>query len=602
MLFRSASNGTGWSANRALLLEAAKMSGVDPRALITTVAVESSFNPNAAPKNPNLPSSAKGFGQHLDDSWQEDLQRDGKKYGIPNGTTQFDPRASALMTASRLKFNGKQLQKNLGRAPTTTDLYLAHLMGLSGGTNFLKAPEDAIGSEIAAAAAKQHPEYFYKGGKALTVKEVYAGFAAKISQKASEFGVTDADLASTAPSTVTPPASTSQPAAAPTAPVAGGGKAVPQSPNAPLSKAAAAAVQGAAAPATAPAAPVIAKASFNNTPSAGSTSLSPPIQMEKGKAAVMGTGVPMVLAKGAVYELILQREDSEEDGVYGTLRFPDGTSLNTLELPWRDNLPRMSCIPPGTYPCSMRKSATFGEAYEVGKVPGRSAVLIHAGNSAGSADKGMKADSQGCILLGMDRGRKGNQKVITASKAAMKLFQEKMGGNPFTLVVRGGKNATPSADNRSTMSFDPVRKPIINATVAPKQEDTPAVTVQQPKFTPQSPRSSASTAQAAATTDLPRLSTTNTSMNLRGPSKEDMRGRDEAMSAVIAPRLEGIATILTDSLGIQKQSRDALLKILEAFEKKEGTAPQSTPTPQGSASKVKPMSSTDVPIPQRRNV
>lgn len=572
-------SGAGWTANRELLLKAAAMAGVDPKALITTIAVESSFDPNAAPKNPRLKSTAKGLGQHLDSSWMEDLHLHGRKFGIPNGTTQFDARASALMTASRLRYNGEILQKNLGRQVTVTDLYLAHLMGLAGATKFLQAPQDAVGAEVAVSTGKQHPEYFYEGGKALTVKEVYAKIAQKLAKRPAEFGVTESDMKSKAD-----PAAASTTTATSTSAPATGGATTPQQGNTP-------AIAG-----TSPAAPAAnpQRASYANTPSAGSPSFNQPIKMEKGKAAVMGNGPKMVSGNGAKYELILQREDSEDDGTYGTLRFPDGTVLNTLELPWRNNEARISCIPPGQYECRKRPSVSFGAAYEVQKVPGRSAILIHAGNAAGSADKGMKANSQGCILLGMDRGRKGNQKVITASKAAMQLFHEKMADQPFTLIIRGGKNAVATGDK--SVNLDAMRQPTVNAAVAPKQEITPQTSIPTASFKPQGPRSTATAAAPVATsTDLPRLNSTNTSLNVV-PTKSDMQQRDAAVSSVIAPKIDGMANTLLQSLEVQTSGVGVLREILGAL--KGSTQPEKAPSAE--TGKLKPQTSTTVPVPQRR--
>ncbi|MDX1420614.1 MAG: DUF5675 family protein, partial [Rubricoccaceae bacterium] len=71
----------------------------------------------------------------------------------------------------------------------------------------------------------------------------------------------------------------------------------------------------------------------------------------------------------------------------------------TLELPWRGNARRVSCIPPGpgagdvTYRVALRTSARFGAHLDViGEEPARSLVLIHAGNSF--------RDTAGCILVG----------------------------------------------------------------------------------------------------------------------------------------------------------------------------------------------------------
>lgn len=577
-------SGEGWAANKETILKAAAMAGVDPKALIATIAVESGFNPNAAPKNSNLPTSAKGYGQHLDSSWQEDLQRDGKRFGIPNGVNQFDPRASALMTASRLKFNAQALSKAIGRPVTATDLYLAHLMGLGGATKFLKSPETAIGAEMAGAAAKQHPNYFYdKSGKALTVKEVYAGFAAKLAKRPAELGVTDTDMKSSTPPATTTAAqgATSAPNAAGATPDAKGGNATPAAKNAPQ------------VPPNAPTGP----ATFANTPAAGTPQLNGPVTMEKGKTAVIGKGVPMVVTKGAKYELILQREDSEEDGTYGSLRFPDGTVLNSLELPWKDNQPRVSSIPPGSYECKVRSTSNFGESYEVQGVPGRSAVLIHAGNSAGNADKGMKADSQGCILLGMDRGRKGNQKIITASKPAMKLFMEKMGGQPFTLTIRQGKVPAPTAADQSKtgVNFDPVRASGSGAEVATKAAPTVAFTpsataTASPASTPDTPAKEAPT--------LPRMNPTMSSFTPGSPSKDEMRSRDRAISELLAPSLDKFGGVIERGAKAQEGSLQVLKEILATMKKEKPEAASTEPSSGGM--KAKPVTNTDTPIPQKR--
>lgn len=52
----------------------------------------------------------------------------------------------------------------------------------------------------------------------------------------------------------------------------------------------------------------------------------------------------------------------------------------TLELPWRDNQRRISCIPSGTYKAVKHHSPRFGRSFWVKDVPGRSEILIHSGN------------------------------------------------------------------------------------------------------------------------------------------------------------------------------------------------------------------------------
>jgi hypothetical protein len=52
----------------------------------------------------------------------------------------------------------------------------------------------------------------------------------------------------------------------------------------------------------------------------------------------------------------------------------------TLELPWKDNQRRISCIPEGTYKAIKHRSPKFGESVWIQNVPNRSEILIHPAN------------------------------------------------------------------------------------------------------------------------------------------------------------------------------------------------------------------------------
>lgn len=66
----------------------------------------------------------------------------------------------------------------------------------------------------------------------------------------------------------------------------------------------------------------------------------------------------------------------------------------TMELPWKQNRRRVSCIPEGTYPAVLHTSPKFGPSIWVKNVPNRSEILIHKGN--------YHRDTLGCILPGKD--------------------------------------------------------------------------------------------------------------------------------------------------------------------------------------------------------
>lgn len=72
--------------------------------------------------------------------------------------------------------------------------------------------------------------------------------------------------------------------------------------------------------------------------------------------------------------------------------FPDGTNgklmcegkllCNTIELPWKNNEKRVSCIPEGRYFIRKRYSQKFKWHLEVVDVKNRSYILFHPANNA----------------------------------------------------------------------------------------------------------------------------------------------------------------------------------------------------------------------------
>jgi len=72
--------------------------------------------------------------------------------------------------------------------------------------------------------------------------------------------------------------------------------------------------------------------------------------------------------------------------------FPDGTNgklecegkliCNTIELPWKKNERRVSCVPEGKYFLRKRYSKKYQWHIEVLTVKGRSGILFHPANNA----------------------------------------------------------------------------------------------------------------------------------------------------------------------------------------------------------------------------
>ncbi len=134
--------------------------------------------------------------------------------------------------------------------------------------------------------------------------------------------------------------------------------------------------------------------------------------------------------------MTLHREKSSAQGTFGVL-IGDNFRWHTVELPWKENKPNVSCIPCGTYHCDMAVSPRFGRVYHVRDVPGRTHILIHAGNYAGDIQEGYKTHSHGCILPGRKRGILGSQWGVLFSRHALSGIVCVLDGRSFQLSIIG---------------------------------------------------------------------------------------------------------------------------------------------------------------------
>ncbi len=119
------------------------------------------------------------------------------------------------------------------------------------------------------------------------------------------------------------------------------------------------------------------------------------------------------------------------------LRNREAMRFKTLELPWRDNQRRISCIPPGSYTVMKHISPSFGKCFWVKDVPGRSHILIHAGNFSGSVNpRTGKPDTLGCILPGIsfhDLDGDGIKEITNSRQILQKLL--KLMPYQFELII-----------------------------------------------------------------------------------------------------------------------------------------------------------------------
>ena len=80
-------------------------------------------------------------------------------------------------------------------------------------------------------------------------------------------------------------------------------------------------------------------------------------------------------------ELLLIRTYHSQ-GVNGVIFFNGVRICDSIELPWRNNLRGISCIPEGSYSISKRRSRKYGPHLWIRNVPGRELILIHPANNA----------------------------------------------------------------------------------------------------------------------------------------------------------------------------------------------------------------------------
>lgn len=127
-------------------------------------------------------------------------------------------------------------------------------------------------------------------------------------------------------------------------------------------------------------------------------------------------------------------------GTFGKLQF-DNNIVCTTELPWLNNRRKLSCIPTGTYKCSLVQSPKFGKVYQVYDVPNRDNILIHPANFGGSVEAGFVTELEGCIapsiLTGFMKNKNGvMQRVGLSSRPAVGKLMAWANSEPFMIVIQ----------------------------------------------------------------------------------------------------------------------------------------------------------------------
>jgi len=131
-------------------------------------------------------------------------------------------------------------------------------------------------------------------------------------------------------------------------------------------------------------------------------------------------------------EVTLTRKPSTLKETIGEWRTNDGKfGCFSLELPWINNKPNISCIPTGTYIVKWTYSLKFPlGSYEVKNVSGRSGIRIHTGN--------FYKDILGCIILGsLPKDINSDGEIdLQNSGLIVPAFNKYMGKKDFILIIK----------------------------------------------------------------------------------------------------------------------------------------------------------------------
>lgn len=129
-------------------------------------------------------------------------------------------------------------------------------------------------------------------------------------------------------------------------------------------------------------------------------------------------------------DVVLERFCYHPEGTLGVIKLA-GKEFSTIERPWLDNAPNVSCIPTGTYLTRWRESPRFGFTWELRDVQDRTYILIHAAN--------YPSDVQGCIGLGTNL--MGDRIAVSNSRKAVKSFEGLLEGMEWRLVIKNAHYA-----------------------------------------------------------------------------------------------------------------------------------------------------------------
>lgn len=178
------SNGSAKAA-AATFKAAAAMVGIPVELMFAIAGIESNYNYLVKAKT----SSATGWFQFINGTWDSMYAKCEKKYGLPPDDAQRsmrkDPRIQALLGAEFIKGNYDYLKKFLNRPITDTDIYIAHFLGNGGAKKFLTAEPSALGYQVFPKEYSANMPIFFVGSdksKPRTIAQIYKLFSERLAK------------------------------------------------------------------------------------------------------------------------------------------------------------------------------------------------------------------------------------------------------------------------------------------------------------------------------------------------------------------------------------------------------------------------------------
>lgn len=211
MPFNPLTTTTGTSATGSIqsaIAFASQKTGVDFNYLMGQANLESGMRANAHAGS----SSASGLYQFIEQSWLKVVKQHGADHGLDWAANAIstssagrmtvsdpavkraildlrnDPQTASLMAAEHASDNKAAIESSLGRDATSTDLYMAHFLGLGGARSFLRTMERSPGASGAAmfptAAHGNRTVFYTSSGQPRSLAQIYARLTDKLSQRA----------------------------------------------------------------------------------------------------------------------------------------------------------------------------------------------------------------------------------------------------------------------------------------------------------------------------------------------------------------------------------------------------------------------------------